>query len=374
MRFLQTSDWQLGFSPRQAGSLAGAFSKRRFAAVERLVELAERERVDLVMLVGDTFDSPDVDDEVVVRAVTLLDRLAPCPVYVLPGNHDPLGDGSVWNRASWKGVGDHVHLMAEAVELDGPDGIALYPCPVTQKVSRKDPTQWIPLRAPGDDRIRVGIAHGSLGLVPHSVNFPIAADRRRRAGLDYLALGDWHGLKIGDGSGYSGTIEATSFSETDTGCVLLVEIDPESRAVDVDRGQVGDLMWLEVAGRISDESDVEDLEQRFGEHGRADSLVLRVRLEVDSSLSETASARLAAVRADLESGVFFLDWSAELQSPRLVSLPPGVITEVSEALDAMLAEKLPAAAFSAFANQDPAVVSEAQTLLRRLASESASSD
>ena len=51
-------------------------------------------------------------------------------------------------------------------------------------------------------------------------NNPIAPDRARRAGLDYLALGDWHRtLQIGPATWYAGTPEADRFNSQEVGQV-----------------------------------------------------------------------------------------------------------------------------------------------------------
>ena len=60
-----------------------------------------------------------------------------------------------------------------------------------RKRSSRDPTGWIPPREEGDDRLRIGLAHGALDILPvDTTNFPIAPDRDERSGLDHLALGE----------------------------------------------------------------------------------------------------------------------------------------------------------------------------------------
>ncbi|MEC9053032.1 MAG: exonuclease subunit SbcD, partial [Actinomycetota bacterium] len=85
MRLLHTSDWHLGRSFHREGMLG-----HQAAYVDHLLEVVERERVDVVLVAGDVYDRalPPVD------AVALADearaRLAAsrARVVVTSGNHD----------------------------------------------------------------------------------------------------------------------------------------------------------------------------------------------------------------------------------------------------------------------------------------------
>ena len=60
---------------------------------------------------------------------------------------------------------------------------------------------------------RIGLAHGSIADFGETAATPnlIAPDRAKKAGLVYLALGDWHGTKtIGANTWYAGTPEPTA--------------------------------------------------------------------------------------------------------------------------------------------------------------------
>ena len=94
MRILHTSDWHLGRSFHREGML-----EHQAAYVDHLLEVVERERVDLVVVAGDVYDRalPPVDavhlaDETFARLAASRAR-----VVVTSGNHDSaqrLGFGS----------------------------------------------------------------------------------------------------------------------------------------------------------------------------------------------------------------------------------------------------------------------------------------
>jgi len=89
VKFLHTSDWQMGMRAVHAGIKAKEVRDTRFNSALRVTELAKEHQVDFVIIAGDVFEHHDVDDVVVKRTVDILNQFAPIPVYVLPGNHDP---------------------------------------------------------------------------------------------------------------------------------------------------------------------------------------------------------------------------------------------------------------------------------------------
>src|SRR5262245_57069667 len=99
--FLHAADLHLGlrvtrFDPKTVHKVREA----RFAALDAVVGLAKRERPDFLLVAGDLFYDHAVDADVARRCFLLLED-APMPVYVLPGNHDPLLPGGVWDRPPW---------------------------------------------------------------------------------------------------------------------------------------------------------------------------------------------------------------------------------------------------------------------------------
>lgn len=372
IRFLHTSDWQMGMKALQAGEKAKELRSKRYDSVAQVAAVARQESVDFVIIAGDLFEHHDVDESVVRKTVAALDAFAPITVFILPGNHDPLIAGGVWDRKSWQQAGKHVRLLRERAEVPLENDVTLYPSPLSQKQSNLDPTAWIPKREPSDDRIRIGVAHGSLDILPGQVNFPIAEDRVREAGLDYLALGDWHGFVERGNAVYSGTMEQTSFDESDSGNVAIVEISGAGAKPVVTKKRVGLLKWSEHRPEIHDETDVENLRQSLTSNGSLDKQMVRVAPNIHPDVSEDAMIRLAELREELLDEVFYLDWDEEtivLPMNVPVSIPEGMLTRIDSDLDAVLQQKIPEGPCRAAASCDPEIVREARSLLRKLSSE-----
>jgi len=228
LKFLHTSDWQIGMNARHTGAASPKVREARFRAAERLAQIAVEEEVNFAILAGDTFENHAVSLDEVERAAEILAGFR-CVVYVLPGNHDPVEAGSIWERPLWR---EHQNVfILDRAEPDTIGETVVLPCPLHSRWSSGDPTAWIPA---GGYRgcFRIGIAHGTLeGLPSADRAHPIPADAAWARRLDYLALGDWHSLRIfgdeqrGRRMAYSGTPEPTAFGEHGSGQALIVEID-----------------------------------------------------------------------------------------------------------------------------------------------------
>ncbi|NLE37277.1 MAG: DNA repair exonuclease [Pirellulaceae bacterium] len=336
MIFVHTADWQIGMKAAHAGTAAGRIREARFDAARRVVELARQHQADFLVLAGDTFEDNAVDRKLVQRVADTLAAFAG-PVYLLPGNHDPLVPGSVWEHPAWAAC-DRLHILAKAEPIDVPDG-RLYPCPLFEKHGSSDPT--IAIAAADDQRIAVGVAHGSVEGIPQDrPDFPIARDAAARAGLDYLALGHWHSTAAYDGRmAYSGTHETTKFNERDSGNALLVEIDRRGALPRLTTLRTGGLTWLSLDEPIRAEGDLARVRQEVESIADPEQTLLEIALhgvlhaadrDELSRIDEIAAARSLFHR---------IDASRLLPAPEddrwLDDLPDGPIRAAARRLQAL---------------------------------------
>ena len=244
MKFLHTADWQTGMRAAMLGDKGERVRAARLESARHVVEWARREQVDFVVVAGDTFEHNGVERLKVREAAKILGS-AGCPVFIIPGNHDPMTPGSVWEDPSWK-EWPNLHILTRP-EPVVTAAATIYPCPIRAGDSRDDPTGWI--QAEGD-AIAIGIAHGSVENAAYEQTLPIARDAATAHGLDYLALGHFHSKRLyNDDAGivrmaYSGTHEPTAFTEPASGNVLIVEISHRGAAPRVQAVRTGILEWL----------------------------------------------------------------------------------------------------------------------------------
>lgn len=197
----------------------------------QLVDAALDMEVDLVVLVGDTFDNHRVATSTVALAVEALARLA-VPVVVLPGNHDPVMDGMVYDRVELPG---HVHLIRAAeggtVELAAL-GLELWGR-AHHGYDDNRPLAGVPAR--GAQPWQVALAHGHLVRTADDRHrsYLITSEEIAACDRDYVALGHWdvqHDVSAGAVTAwYSGS--PTRFS---TSALVTLAEDPAGRSVQVE--------------------------------------------------------------------------------------------------------------------------------------------
>lgn len=338
MRFLHTADWQLGMRASHVGAAGERVRQERLLAAQRTVKIARDQGAEFLLVAGDTFESNAVDRLLIQKVADILGGFGK-PVYVIPGNHDPLTPGSVWEHPAWKAY-PQVILLREAVPVELPGGW-LYPCPLHEKYSSADPTAWIP--AEGEAGIRIGLAHGTVEGIPQDApDYPIPRDVPARAKLDFLALGHWHSLatySTADGAtrmAYSGTHETTKFGERDSGNALLVDIEGPGSIPKLTPVRTGGLTWSVVQRDLRDPGDLERLRSEL--ETRLDPADTLIDLRLEGVLPAAERDELARIQEILEARYLFarVDRSRVSCSPQdenwVAGLPPGVLREVAERL------------------------------------------
>ncbi len=305
LKLLHTADWHLGrdfpaFSEDGRRKLARA----RADVLDHIFGEAERNAVHAVLCAGDLFDEPSPSRDWWETLTTKLQkRKWTRPLFLLPGNHDPLLDDGIWRDPKFRSqLPDFVRVVdRELLEYPFGDEAVLYAVPCRSKAGQADPTALIPTRAPGDTRIRVGLVHGStFDAGDWQTNFPISRDAVSERGLDYLAIGDTHGFRWvpqdrHPPTVYPGTPEPTAFDESLPGHVALVLINRQRRAL-VEKRRVAQWHWESV--RVTDLGALRALV------GRADLSNRVLRLFVDMCLpaheyeeAETLLAELCGTEA-----------------------------------------------------------------------------
>lgn len=287
LKLLHTADWHLGRRFRAFSEEASIkLSRARLEVIDRIFSEAERHQVDVVLCAGDLFDEPQPGKEWSDGLVDLLakrqwkDR----PVFLLPGNHDPIQPDSIWvDQRFRQALPPWVTVVETAKAYTLANGCALYAVPCESRAGQLDPTTKIPKRAPGDERVRIGLCHGStFDMADAQTNFPISKDAVIDRGLDYLAIGDTHGFRFipperkQPPTIYPGTPEPTAFDERDPGSVAVVFITRQRRAM-VNQRKVAAWEWEEVS--ISSMTQLKQLATRTDLKNRV------LRLHVDLSLT-----------------------------------------------------------------------------------------
>lgn len=227
IRFIHSSDLHLGKRFGQfSGDLPGRLREARHAVIGRLAAKAREHGAGTVLLAGDTFDTETPSPQVRRQALAEMASHAAIRWVILPGNHDSLQAAPLWQTLAGEKP-QNVTLAVEAAPIEIAPGAVLLPAPCTTRRPGRDLTAWMDGAPTPEGAIRVGLAHGAVQSFSEEANADsiLAPDRARRAGLDYLALGDWHGpVAIDPRTRYSGSPEPDRFKHERPGEALLVEI------------------------------------------------------------------------------------------------------------------------------------------------------
>jgi len=309
LRLLHTADVHLGARHADLGEQAAAQRERQFAAFKAAVDLAIAERVDIVLIAGDLFDSNTQPRRSVERVAAELKRLVAAKIrtVVIPGTHD------VYDRASLYRVHDLATMAGSTVDDDlvtvlTPDrpSVHLAACDVVVHgpVFATKRAPYSPLRdlkvTPGEVATwNVGMVHGSLAIPDRTDRDEVVVTRAEieATGLDYLALGHWHSAQQGKAGSttyaYSGAPEPVAVTQDGAGKVLLIALDEVAgvRSVTIEERTVGRTRFEKLDVDASTLADQPELVKLLA--ARADpDLVLDIRLtgvrpdELDVSTDE----------------------------------------------------------------------------------------
>ena len=196
LRIVHAADFHLDAPFR--GGRAGYGSIRRqdvrqvFSAT---IDLVLSEAADLLLLCGDLFEQDGVTRDTMAFLRRELDRLAPTPVLLLPGNHDPLTANSWYRAVDWPA---HVHLLdaapRQAAVVDLP-ACGVFAAGFGFAQARQETPDFTTLPAPAPDRFNLLLLHGSLDAPETSASIPynpVTTGKLVQTGYDYVALGHYH--------------------------------------------------------------------------------------------------------------------------------------------------------------------------------------
>jgi DNA repair exonuclease SbcCD nuclease subunit len=309
MRFVHTADWQLGMTRHfLAGEAQPRYSAARRDAVAGLGPLAADAGAEFVVVSGDVFEDNQLAPTVISQSLEAM-RAIGMPVYLLPGNHDPLDASSVFTSALFT-----AECPANVRVLDRPGihevrpGLQIVAAPWRSKRPTTDLVAEV-LREleglPSGGVTRVLVAHGGVDVLdpdptkPSLIRLAGVEDALARGAIHYVALGDKHSLTDVGSTGrvwYSGSPEVTNYDdvEADPGHVLIVDVDETDpqHPVTVEPVTVGRWRFSTLSRHVDNSRDIADLDLNLDLLSDKDRTVLRLALI--GSLTVTDRADLDA--------------------------------------------------------------------------------
>lgn len=258
-RFIHAADLHLGSPLRALEATSEEIHKKlndaTYKALERIVDHALSYQVDFVLFAGDIYDRESRS----VRANQFIEeqfsRLSEngTPVFLVYGNHDPLGEGHEYISLPEKvEVFPSNDVISHVVRHDGePIARVLGQSYRSRHESRKMYQRF----SPEDESVpNIGLLHTDLNpqsnrYVPCSVQ-----DLQGKDEIDYWALGHRHSFELPTGQSriaYPGMPQGRNPSENGIGGCLLVELDLEDES-NLQFLPTSELLWTQKTINLSE--------------------------------------------------------------------------------------------------------------------------
>jgi DNA repair protein SbcD/Mre11 len=373
LRLLHTADVHLGARHADLGDRAATQRERQFAAFVATIDLALAEKVDLVLIAGDLFDSNVQPKRSVERAAAQLKRLvdARIRVVIAPGTHDVFDRASIYRAYDIPALAGAVGSdLATVLDPDHPD-VHLKPLDVVVHgrcfATKRAPHSPLDgLDASQDHRAtwHVGVLHAALAIEGKTDgdDVVVTTDEIAATQLDYLALGHWHStMKAKAGRttyAYSGAPEPIALDQDRAGNVLVVSLDEVDgkKKVTVEEHRVG-------------KTRVEKLQLDAATVGSQPSLVAKLAERADPDL--VLDVEIGGVKPDeldihveeVESGLAERFLKLRVRDRSVAPLPEGPAVSADTVLGAFIRD-LEAQIAEAEARDDDATSNELRDSLR----------
>lgn len=203
MLIIHTADLHLGASP-DAGEPWGANRKEElWDSFERLIDVVEEMKADLLLIAGDLFHRPPLLRE--LREVNdRFSTLTKTKVCLMAGNHDSMGVNSFYRGFDWV---DHVYFFdsREPSVMKFPElKVDVYGLSYDTKEIRE--RLYDEIHPEDNGYYHILLAHGG-----DEKHIPYSKEKLEKSGFDYIAFGHIHkpGLILPGKAVMAGSLEPT---------------------------------------------------------------------------------------------------------------------------------------------------------------------
>ena len=218
MLIIHTADLHLGASP-DAGEKWGKNRKQElWDSFERLIEVVEMQKADLLLIAGDVFHRPPLLRE--LREVN--DRfasLSKTKVILMAGNHDHIGANSFYKGFSWA---ENVYFFENTVidSVKFPElktdvyGLSYHGKEIREQL-------YDDVKPEDNGYYHILLAHGG-----DEKHIPYTKEKLMKSGFDYIAFGHVHkpGLILPGRAVMAGSLEPTDHTCFGTHGFVRVEV------------------------------------------------------------------------------------------------------------------------------------------------------
>ena len=288
MRFIHAADLHLD-SPltglrQRAQERASHLADASRRALEQMVEYALQERIELVLVAGDLFDTQATDFNSALFLLKQLARLgdAGIPVALIRGNHDAANAMS--KKVTWP---SNVHEFGSRTPATWE--IPRFEVAVHgQSFPQREVPENLVLRypAPKVGWFNIGLLHTSLdGRPGHAPYAPCSVQDLRNRNYDYWALGHVHGHEVVDRDPhivFPGNLQGRNSREYGPKGFVVATVE-SGRVSALEHVPIDVVRWARLVIDVTSASTVSDVCQLVS---------VALRREVDASGDRTLAVRI----------------------------------------------------------------------------------
>ncbi len=198
-----------------------------------IINLAKKEKVEILLLSGDLFDNNRVMRTTLDYMKKKLEEIPETKVFIAPGNHDPYNEKSFYTMINWP---SNVHIFKsnmEAISIDEKE-VTVYGQGFSEYYERTSLLENFSEEFIVDkDRINIMVLHGDISVKGKKNEYnPITLEEIGDSSMDYIALGHRHSFSGINKEkhtyyAYSGNPEGRAFDEKGEKGVILGEISKD---------------------------------------------------------------------------------------------------------------------------------------------------
>lgn len=257
LKILHTADIHLGAAFTGLGTRGTRQRQRLREVLNDIAETARREAAQVLLLAGDIFDNLRPSPESLEAFQALVGKMsaAGIPVIMIAGTHDHWAGNEIFPKLQ-QTLGPALAVLSpeKPVWENAGLGVRIQGVSLLRQDEPERPMTGL-RRNPAFPGWQIGLVHAALDLgKTRTTEARFTSQEILATGLDYLALGHWHGcLECSQGqvtAWYPGAPEMIALDEAESGQVLLVELE-EGKPVQVQPVRVGKRVWIRVEADIS---------------------------------------------------------------------------------------------------------------------------
>jgi DNA repair exonuclease SbcCD nuclease subunit len=338
MKLLHLADIHLGKKFSWLKQDAGKHRARIWNTFEKSLKYAQDNSIPVIIICGDIFDSPYPSQEQIDKFDRLIDPILESGVniVILPGNHDRAEQGSVWNQYPER-KNLSIFKTNEFSKLELPElNINLFARAITTQNSANSPISGfnkVINTSETQGQINIVLAHGALDIGKKSsgVIKSTEIEELSELGIDYLALGDWHGFqqrKIANLQlAYPGSIEYLDSTQNNSGFGLIVEIDKDKTNTTITQQKFSELELIHKNFKL------EQTEQKIIENEisnlMGDSKIFKAKISGNTKLEQRMSKFIDQLYKRFSNKFYYFDvidnTDLKVNSQDLENFPEGSI-------------------------------------------------